>query len=515
MNLQKGTDKLVRACGIVLLTCMLLSIFGCGQKEKQITEVSELDGKTICAVMGSVNAAPVKQREDLSEAKIVYATSNSNALAMLLVGKADAFVSDYVIAQTLHGKYSSVTVIDEMLDEAYYGIAFPKGSALCDEFSLVIDRLKNDGTVEYLIEKWMGGDPELKSVSEQAWEAENGTLKCCVNPDAEPLCYKKDGQLLGFDVELIQIIAEELGYGVEFHENEFDDLLPSVSAGQADFAVSAITITDERKENVDFSEGYLDAGTVLMVRNVEAGTSRDGIILSVKNSFQRVFVENDRWLDMLRGLGMTLLISVLSAFTGCIFGAGIFLWDYAGNKAVHKVLGIVSRILSLLPLSTFLLIIYYAVFAGSSGSGFWASIVAFTFTFGFDVYGNLSGAVGSLSVGQSEAAFSMGYRRYQALFKIFIPQAMPKFLGGMQGSVIGHIRGTALVEFIAVQDFQAVADVIRAETAEPFLPVILPAVIYVLLASLASRLVGRIKVNTNPAEKTEEEIRDRAMKGKL
>lgn len=498
----------------VLMVCILLPLCGCGKNDEQINEVSQLNGKTIVAVSGTVSTVPVKERSDLKNAECVYALNNANALSMLLAGKADAMVADNVFALSTAKKYNSLVVLDEMMDEADYGIAFRNGSPLADEFNAMISELKSDGTLDRLIEKWIQDDSTEKTVTEQTWKGNNGTIKCCVALDNEPMCYEDDsGNLAGLDIDLVLAIAQRLDYSVVFSTSDFEDLIPTVMAGQADIAVSGITITEARDSLVDFSAGYFKAGTVFLVRDSSAVSSGASIKLFISDSLHRVFAENDRWLAMLRGLGVTLVLCVSTAITGLIFGSGIYLWDYSGSKIAKKLFKATSRVVSLLPISTYLLLIYYIIFAGKAGSGFWAAILGFTLTFGLDVYNNLKASVGTLNKGQQEAAFAMGYGKFEALVRIFLPQALPNFLSAMQGCVIGHIRCTAIVEFIAVQDFQAVADMIHADTNEPFLTVILPAIVYIVLAALASRLIGRIKINLDPTDKTPEEIKARALKG--
>lgn len=506
--------RFVRIMCAVLLLCTVFSLCGCSDDEEQIESMSQLNGKTIVAVSGTVNSVPVKQRSDLADAEIRYVPDKVTAVPMVLGGKADAMVVDNIFALSMVRKYDGLVILNEMLDSEKYGIAFENGNGMRDSFSKVIKTLKRDGTMSAMIQKWTGDDAEAKTVREQTWAGANGTLTCCVAPDNEPVCYKNDaGELLGLDIDLVLTIAEKLDLHIEFTETEFEDVLPTLVAGQADLAASGISVTQERDELVDFTEGYLEAGTVLIVRNTEA--SGEGALLSLKNDFHRVFVENDRWAALLKGLGITIALSVTTTATGLIFGTVAYLRDYSGSKAAKKIFSALYRIVELLPSSTYLIIIFYLLFSGKSGSGFWAAFVAFTISFGLVVYDELKTVIGAINQSQVEAAYAMGYGKFQALRKILMPQALPQFLVKMQTDIVGHIRMTALVEFIAVQDLQAVSDMIRAETNEPLLTVILPALVYAVLAAAASNLIGHIRINLDPAAKTPEEIKARALKGKL
>lgn len=74
------------------------------------------------------------------------------------------------------------------------------------------------------------------------------------------------GQYVGFDMDLIRAIAEELGYDYEIRSMAFDGVLGSMETGQADCAISAITITDERLQKMNFSKAYYKSGLSIVVK---------------------------------------------------------------------------------------------------------------------------------------------------------------------------------------------------------------------------------------------------------
>lgn len=84
-------------------------------------------------------------------------------------------------------------------------------------------------------------------------------------PPFEMVDPKDNGKYIGFDIELIKAIGEAAGFDVEIVSLGFDGLIPAVQSGNIDMAVSAMTITDKRKEAVDFSDPYFDAGLKIAV----------------------------------------------------------------------------------------------------------------------------------------------------------------------------------------------------------------------------------------------------------
>lgn len=75
-----------------------------------------------------------------------------------------------------------------------------------------------------------------------------------------------DGEYKGIDVDLINAIAENQGFEVTLEPMDFGGIIPALQAGQLDVAIAGMSITDERKEVVDFSDPYFEAGLTLVAK---------------------------------------------------------------------------------------------------------------------------------------------------------------------------------------------------------------------------------------------------------
>ena len=86
---------------------------------------------------------------------------------------------------------------------------------------------------------------------------------------------QKDYQ--GFDMDLIRAIGKEMGREVEIQNLGFDGLIPALQGGNIDVAISGMTINDERKQNVLFSDPYYESGLTMIVRedNTDIKTFQD------------------------------------------------------------------------------------------------------------------------------------------------------------------------------------------------------------------------------------------------
>lgn len=101
-------------------------------------------------------------------------------------------------------------------------------------------------------------------------------LKIGTNPEFAPFEFKTaDGQLTGFDVDLINAIGETAGFLIDFDEMSFDDVIRNLYGGKIDAAASAITITGDRSDRFSFSRPYFKSGLAIAVR--EADTTTTGL----------------------------------------------------------------------------------------------------------------------------------------------------------------------------------------------------------------------------------------------
>lgn len=88
---------------------------------------------------------------------------------------------------------------------------------------------------------------------------------------------EETNEYVGLDMDLLAAIAEDQGIKYEMHNEGFDASMGAVQSGQADGMIAGMTITDERKETFDFSDGYFEDGQIMVVAKNSDITSLDGI----------------------------------------------------------------------------------------------------------------------------------------------------------------------------------------------------------------------------------------------
>ncbi len=123
-------------------------------------------------------------------------------------------------------------------------------------------------------------------------------LKVAISPDYPPFEYKKDGKIVGYDVDMAQLVAKRLNKKLEINEMEFSSLIPALQSGKVDFIVSGITITPEREANIDFSEVYYRASIVglsFLKQNIHSAEDLKGKKIGAQlGSVMELFAKNEQ-----------------------------------------------------------------------------------------------------------------------------------------------------------------------------------------------------------------------------
>ena len=108
--------------------------------------------------------------------------------------------------------------------------------------------------------------PQLRRA--KSFVEDPNTLVVTTEPAFPPFVYlNSEGQLVGFDVDLMNEIAQRLDLGVRYAYIPFDGLFATLEAETADASINAMTITSERDEAIDFSRPYFQSGLAVAVRS--------------------------------------------------------------------------------------------------------------------------------------------------------------------------------------------------------------------------------------------------------
>ena len=106
----------------------------------------------------------------------------------------------------------------------------------------------------------------LLAVALAGCTGKNESLKMITEATFPPYEFLRGNEIVGIDVEICKAVAAKLGVGFEVESVNFDSVIPTVISGKADLAAAGITVTEDRKKNVDFSVPYVKTGVVFVYK---------------------------------------------------------------------------------------------------------------------------------------------------------------------------------------------------------------------------------------------------------
>ena len=467
-------------------------------------EYTDYNGKTIGILSGTnLEAASY---EFFPDSDYLQFSGYANLVTALENRAIDAFLIDEPAMRCLHAQQPQIDYLRKRLTENRYSFAFrkddPAEKRLRDDFNAFLKEIKADGTYDAIDSTWFGTDEAKKVVDMSDLTGENGTLRVVTTSTDEPFSYIKDGQHVGYDIDVAVRYCRSRGYGIEIGDVDYPARIPALASGQYEFTTT-MNVTPEREETVLFSDPVSTGGIVVAVRAEDlagpAPAPASGDFLDrLGKSFERNFIRESRWKLILRGVGTTCLITALSALFGSLLAFGVCLFRRTGSRLANLISDIYVKLLQGTPMVVVLMILFYVVFGRLGLKAEWVAVIGFSLNLG--AYGSeiMRSGIDSVDGGQREAALALGYSERQAFFLFIFPQAAVRFLSVYQGELVSLLKSTSIVGYIAVQDLTKMSDIIRSRTYEAFFPLIVTAVLYFLLAGFIVLMVQGLLKGIDP-----------------
>ena len=437
--------------------------------------------------------------------------------------------------------------------------------------------------------------------------AEQQTIIIGTNAEYSPFEYlDDDGNITGFDYDLLEAIAKEENVKLVWKDMPFDSLMGSMEAGDVQVIAAGIGPTEDRKKSVDFSDVYYtgtqciisrkdmiasgettDYGEVkdakvkrfknassavmelknggadaVLIDNIMAeiyckqnsdlqyesvpSTAEDTVFCIEKGNTELVqiindglekvkksgkyddlyqkyfvdtlensedvtdvaatdgflgllsfiFLQDNRWKFYINGLGITLIVSLLSVIVGILIGLVVALVRLgAAKKGRRTILSTIADIyvdvIRGTPSVLQLMIIYFAVF--HSRLGYVAAVVSFGINSGAYVSEVIRGGILSVDKGQSEAGRSLGLGYKDTMRFIIIPQAVKTILPAMGNEFIQLIKETSILGYVGIMDLTKAASYVSSRTYQMFIPLIVAGIMYYLIVKCLSLLLKRFE----------------------
>ena len=244
----------------------MISMTACGAIPKnEVHTVEDLKGKKIGVQLGTTGDI---YASDVKEAIIEKFDKGADAVQSLKQGKVDAVIIDNEPAKAFVEKNDDLKILDEEFAVEDYAMTIKKGNKeLLDKVNLALTELKAEGTIDKIISNYIGDETKGKYKYESPKNIDRkGTLTMATNAYFPPYEYYEDQKIVGIDADIAQAIADKIGMNLKIEDMEFDSIITAVSTGKADIGIAGMTVTEDRKKNVDFTYSYTTAKQVIIVR---------------------------------------------------------------------------------------------------------------------------------------------------------------------------------------------------------------------------------------------------------
>ena len=518
-ELMTMSRKLIAVLMMAMLLVFAAGILAsCGPKDEGIKSLDQLNQEGVKIGVATDTTEFALVQEKFPKAEIVYTKDLMAAFTSVAQGKMDAFVGNKLNMElAIHNGLQGVRLLDGSIGEGNVGAAaispqteIPDLKGKINEF---LKQVKDDGTLDDMRSRWMDkretAMPDIPDANDSGLHLVVGTTGV-----SEPFTYYANGELVGYDVELAKRFASWLGASIEFKVYDYAGIVPAALGGDVDCVFANLYVTPERQQTIEFSDPTYIVDVGVMVRDTGSAGSGgiEGFFNSVKESFEKTFIREDRWQLFAEGIGTTLLITVLSILFGTLIGFAVFMACRNGNRFANAITRFCIWLIEGMPVVVLLMILYYVVFEQVNLSGVTVSVIAFTLIFAAAVFNMLKGGVATVGTGQMEAAYSLGYTDRKAFFNIILPQALIHVMPSYKVQIKTLIKATAVVGYVAVQDLTKMGDIVRSRTYEAFFPLIAIAVIYFILAALLIWIVNKIELRAIPGRKSSGDDREKVQK---
>ena len=208
----------------------------------------------------------------------------------------------------------------------------------------------------------------------------------------------------------------------------------------------------------------------------------------------KTFIVDDNYMQLIKGFGNTLLITLCALLIGIVIGSVIAIAKYYAEdnkklKIVNIICDIYTTAIRGIPVTVLLMIFYYIIIV-SDTTGIMTAIIAFGINSGAYMAELIRSGINAVDKGQMEAARSLGLSKGQAMRKIIFPQAIKNILPAIGNECIALLKETSVAGYVTVVDLTRAANLIRTNTNDAVNPLILLALVYLVLVIIMTKLLN-------------------------
>jgi len=267
-------------------------------------------------------------RKNYPKAEIFQYHSIPDMIMALNSGKVDVVMIGNVTLKDILKRNDKIGVLENEIYSFPLGCGFGKEDAvLRNQFNDFLKEIKSNGIYDDMVNRWMKKDiyemPQLET------SGKNGILTVgVVSSVGVPHSAIENGKNIGFDIELAKRFAARIGKEFVPVDLVFSSLLASLKTGKIDMAACSMMITEERMKQISFSDPYYSAAAciIAMKAKMTAFSANEGkqakisFAKEISESFYNNIILEKRYLLIVDGLKLTILISIFASIFGTIIG---------------------------------------------------------------------------------------------------------------------------------------------------------------------------------------------------
>lgn len=454
-------------------------------------------GARIAGLTGSELAAI--PAELWPESEIVNYDSFPDMFVALESGKVDAVAAYHTHLKLAKENYDDIAFVSMPIYTAIDGFGTAKnekGDRIKEEFNSFLEGIAEDGTYEEIVSKWSKVSTEDDAALNYKFSGENGVLRVSTVGTWFPMTYYSGDQLTGQFIDIVDQFCLKYGYRPEYEVVNYAASVTGINSGKYDMVADSLYITPERLQNINITDPVIACDMYIVVKDESALVhvpKAAAFANKVKKGFYNTFVMGNGLNMILKGLGVTLILTFLSSLLGTLLGALICRLRMSRNNYANAFARIYVRLIQGIPVLVLLMVLYYIVFTSESTSALAVCILGFALDFAAYTSEIFRNGIEAVPVGQSRAAKALGFTPARGFIKVIMPQAMTHIIPVYSGQLVGLLKMTSIAGYISVMELTKVSDIIRSRTFDAFFPLITTAIIYFLLSNILIKLLSLTK----------------------
>ena len=253
---------------IVLCLAMLICFAGCQNEVKEVKSAADLPGAVIGVQLGTTGDIFASDYE-AEGSTIERYNKGADAVIALTQNKVDCVIIDNEPARAFVAANEGLKILEQAFAVEDYAICVSKKNKdLTTEINKALAELKKDGVIDQIIKNYIGDDTKgtCPYVSPEDVDTSKGELHMATNAFFEPYEFYEGETVVGIDAMIAQAICDKLGYKLVIDDMDFDAIITAVQEGKADFGMAGMTVTEERLQEIDFTDTYTTATQVIIVK---------------------------------------------------------------------------------------------------------------------------------------------------------------------------------------------------------------------------------------------------------